>query len=126
MELNQQQLVAILTAALQQFREEIDPDITASRILTYLTVVKTPGIPQLEIANVLKGMSMSGVSRNVLDVTEKNSYYKPGPGLIVQQPDPEYRKRNLLYPTVKGQHWIEKLTKTVAKKTASLFRGPQA
>lgn len=121
--LSQQQLVAVLRAALSHFRNELDPEITASRILTYLAVVDSPGIQQADIPQILNGVSSSGASRNILDLTSTTSARKPGPNLIVQQSDPMYRKRHLLYLTPTGQQWAADLTAHVANVTKGLFRG---
>lgn len=119
-QLSQEQVLGVLTSALTAFRE-LDPDITAARILTLLSVVRNPGMQQLDLGQHVKGLSTSAISRNVLDWSNFTSARKPGPDFITQAPDPMFRKRNLLYPTVKGLQWVEQMTKKVAEQTRGLF-----
>ncbi|WP_295842485.1 hypothetical protein [uncultured Xanthomonas sp.] len=116
MQLSQKDLTAILKTALSAFREEIDEDITATRILTLLSVVDEPGIQQVDLERALGGLSPSAVSRNVLDLSSLKRNREPGPDFLDQRPDPAYRKRNLIFPTTKALHWLASLTERVNRK----------
>lgn len=116
MQLTQKDLTSILTTALQAFREEIDPDITATRILTLLAVADAPGIQQVDLERALGGAASSTVSRNILDLSSYKRNREPGPDFLEQRPDPMYRKRNLVYPTTKALHWLSALTQRVNRK----------
>ena len=116
MTLSKHDLIAVLTTALSSFREEFDSEITASRILTLLAVSENPGIQQVDVERFVRGLSASAVSRNILDWSDVTTNRKPGPGFLEQRPDPEYRRRNIVYPTAKALHWLEQLTKAVNDK----------
>ncbi|MDX5515121.1 hypothetical protein [Stenotrophomonas sp. RG-453] len=121
MNLSQKELTVILTTALSAFREEIDEDITATRILTLLTVVDEPGIQQVDLEKALGGLSPSAVSRNVLDLSQIKRNREPGPDFLEQRSDPAYRKRNLIFPTAKALHWLSSLAERVSRKMAAKF-----
>ncbi|WP_445392401.1 hypothetical protein ACUDTL_16955 [Stenotrophomonas pavanii] len=121
MNLTQKELTVILTTALSAFREEIDEDITATRILTLLAVVDEPGIQQVDLEKVVGGLSPSAVSRNVLDLSQIKRNREPGPDFLEQRSDPAYRKRNLIYPTAKALHWLSALADRVGRKMAAKF-----
>lgn len=115
MKLTQKDLTTILTTAMQSFRDEIDPDITATRILTLLVVSDSPGMQQVDLERALNASS-STVSRNILDLSAYKRNKEPGPDFLEQRPDPMYRKRNLVYPTTKALHWLAALTQKVNRK----------
>lgn len=122
MTLSKHDLIEVLTAALSSFREEFDSEITASRILTLLAVSENPGIQQVDVERYVRGLSASAVSRNILDWSDVTTNRKPGPGFLEQRPDPEYRRRNIVYPTAKALHWLEQLSKTVNERLAKKRR----
>lgn len=128
MDLTQDQLAAVLQAALTEFRHRFGPGLTAERLLILLAVVKSPGVNQADLAErYVKGMSQAGISRNVLDLTDQASTRDaqgrplPGPGLVEQRPDPAYRKRNVIYPTSKGLALLNSVTDTVNRKVSRKF-----
>lgn len=116
MQLTDKELITALEAALSIFREEIDPDITAARILTLLATTQHPGCPQAEMERYVKGMSTSGISRNILDWSEVNNKREPGPNFILAKPDPTFRKRHLLYPTDRAWAFLSRVTAAVNKR----------
>lgn len=119
MQLSQKDLTVILKTALNAFREEIDEDITATRILTLLAVVDEPGIQQVDLERVLGGLASSSVSRNVGDLSSIKRNREPGPDFLEQRPDPAYRRRNLVFPTAKALHWLASLTERVNRKVSA-------
>lgn len=116
MRISTDQATIFLQAVLSTAREDLHPDLTVSRLLILLTVVRNPGISQADVAHHVKDLSAAAISRNVLDlsalssVRDKNGYPLPGPGLIEQRPDPAFRKRNVLYPTPAGLAFLNRLT----------------
>jgi DNA-binding MarR family transcriptional regulator len=117
-ELSKEQLLLILTTALECFRADFNGEITAARINTLLAAAQHPGLQQVDIANFVKGLSTSGISRNVLDWSDLDKNKLPGPDFLTQRPDPEYRRRNLLYVTPKGTQYLDRLTSNINKKLA--------
>lgn len=121
-QLTTDELLKILHLALEQFRGDFDGDILASRILTLTAVAQNPGLNQTEVGNHVKGLTTSTISRNVIDWSELDKNRNPGPDFVQQRPDPEYRRRNVLYLTPKGQHYLDRLTEKVNKKLAGRAR----
>jgi DNA-binding MarR family transcriptional regulator len=113
-ELSTDELLSVLATALEYFRDT-DDDITAARIGTLIAVAQNPAIQQVDVADFVKGLSTSGISRNVLDWSELDTKRRPGPDFINQRADPEYRRRNLLHLTPKGHLFLERLTVAVNK-----------
>jgi DNA-binding MarR family transcriptional regulator len=114
LELSTEELLAILSSAIEYFRGT-DEDISAARIGTLLAVARNPGLQQVDVADHVCGLSTSGISRNVMDWSELDTKRRPGPEYISQRPDPEYRRRNLLFLTPKGHQYLERLTQKVNK-----------
>ncbi|QWF18677.1 hypothetical protein [Lysobacter capsici] len=114
-QLTSDELLRVLHTALETFREEVDGDIIAHKILTLVATARNPGLQQIDVAQHVKGLTTSSISRNVMDWSELDKNRKPGKDFIQQRPDPEYRRRNLLYVTPKGSQFIERLTTQVNK-----------
>jgi len=117
-ELTKDQLITVLMTALECFRADFDPDITAARINTLLAVSKESGMQQVDVARFVKGLSTSGISRNVMDWSELDTKRRPGPEFVQQRPDPQFRRRNLLFVTPKGSHFLDRLTNHINKALA--------
>jgi DNA-binding MarR family transcriptional regulator len=117
-QLTPDELLKVLHTALETFREDFDGDILASKILTLTAVAQNPGLQQVDVGRHVKGATTSSISRNVMDWSELDKNRKPGPEFIQQRPDPDYRRRNVLYLTPKGQHYLDRLTQTVNARLA--------
>lgn len=112
-QLTQDEFLKLLHVALEAFRADVDPDISASKILTLIATARYPGQQQLDLSQHIKGASSSSLSRHVMDWSKLDKNRQPGPDFIEQTPDPEYRRRNVLFLTAKGQQFIAKLLNRV-------------
>lgn len=116
--LTRDDLICVLTTALECFRREVDPEIPAAKILTLLTVAKHSGLQQLDLPNHVSALSPSAASRHVMDWTEVDKNRRPGPAFVDPRPDPMFRRRNLLFITPKGQHFLDRVASSVNSKLA--------
>ncbi|MDR3446258.1 MarR family winged helix-turn-helix transcriptional regulator [Dyella sp.] len=108
MELTAEQSRAFMLGAMGVLRESLGIDTTLLKAQIIFEVANHPQIPQFELESRVDA-AKSTVSRNVLDLTRQTSRKEPGPNLVVQLEDPEYRKRNLLELTTKGQSLMTKM-----------------
>lgn len=102
--------VRVLIVALEVFRDAIDPEAPLQRVMTFLAIAANHDMPQYELEKAVKGVSASAFSRNIADLTAIDRNRKPGPGLVLQAPDPYYRRRNLLRLTTKGEQLMAEIT----------------
>ncbi len=114
-ELTKEELTALLTAALTHFRTELGSEVTAARILTLLTVARNPGMNQSDLGMFVKDLSQQGLSRNVLDLSARTANGSAGPDLLKVEPDPAFRRRNVLHPTPNATKLLTALTTAVNK-----------
>lgn len=112
-ELSVRDAIRVLTVAMDCFREGIDAEAPAQRILTFLAVAANPDMPQYDVSKHVKGIAEATVSRNVTDLSALNRARQPGPDLVEQRPDPMYRRRNLLRLTPKGERLLEQLASRI-------------
>lgn len=112
-EFTKEELTAVLFTALTRLRAELGSDVTAARILTMLTVARNPGLTQPELGQYIKDMSQQGLSRNVLDLSARTSSGAEGPDLVRSDPDPAFRRRNILTPTPNTTKLLNALTADV-------------
>jgi DNA-binding MarR family transcriptional regulator len=117
-QLTNDELLRVLQTALETFRTEVDTDINAPKILTLLAVARNSGMPQIEMGDHVKGVTTSSASRYLQDWSELDKNRQPGMDYITARPDPQYRRRSLIYITPKGQQFIERLTAAVNKVLA--------
>ncbi len=122
-ELSREAFLKVLDVVLEEFREEVDPDIIAHKIRVLLVVAQNPGIPQVEVVDHVKGLSQSTASRNVVDWSHLDKNRKAGIEFIEQRQDPEFRRRNQLFLTAKGQQFIDRLVKKANKVLSPPKRG---
>lgn len=115
MELSKDDLLAVLTAALSKFREELGPEVTAARLLTLITVVRNPGMYQAELGTYVPGLSQQALSRNALELSDRTPAQTPGPDLIRVEPDAMYRRRNVLNPTTNASKLLTGVANDVNK-----------
>lgn len=108
MELSAEQSRAFMLGAMSVLRESLGIDTTLLKAQILFVVANHPQIPQFELESRVDA-AKSTVSRNVLDLTRTTSRKEAGPNLVVQLEDPEYRKRNLLELTTKGQALMVKM-----------------
>lgn len=111
-DLQPNEVIDLLMATMRELRA-LDNDMTLMKAMTLLAVARQPGITQNDLGKVLNLSATATVSRNVLDWTDMTYQRRPGPDFLVQRPNPEYRRQNLVYPTTKGMAFLNKLIKTV-------------
>lgn len=111
MELTTKQGVAFLTAALAYVRENLDSEAQAQKIMALLIVHAKPGIKQPDIAEMVGNIAQSSISRSLMDMSHLTQARATGPALIIQRPDPEFRRRNVVETTDRGNTFIENMVK---------------
>ena len=111
MDLTTKQGVAFLTAALAYVREELDSEAQVQKIMSLLIVHAKPGIKQPEIAEMVGNIAQSSVSRALMDMSHLTQARETGPALIIQRPDPEFRRRNVVETTDRGNTFIDNMVK---------------
>lgn len=122
MELATKQGVAFLNGALAYVRENLDSEAQAQKIMTLLTVYARPGIKQPDIVDLIGNIAQSSISRSLMDMSHLTQDRSTGPALIIQRPDPEFRRRNVVETTDRGNAFIENMVKAGAK-AASKVKG---
>jgi DNA-binding MarR family transcriptional regulator len=111
MELTTKQGVAFLTAALSYVREHLDSEAQVQKIMALLIVHAKPGIKQPDIADMVGNIAQSSISRSLMDMSHLTQARATGPALIIQRPDPEFRRRNVVETTDRGNTFIENMVK---------------
>ncbi len=82
--------------------------LTLQHLQTLFTVARWPGISMIELSQRL-GMPQASVVRNVGTLGDWEKIGVAGLGYIESVPDPEYRKRKILFLTRKGADFMGKL-----------------
>lgn len=111
MELTTKQGAAFLNGALRYIRENLDSEAQAQKILTLLTVHAHPGIRQPDISGKIGNIADSSVSRSLMDLSHLARDRTTGPALVIQHPDPEWRRRNVVDTTPRGEQFIADMVK---------------
>ena len=120
------ELSVILHIALEELRSSIDLDITAPRILVLTSVHQNPQVAQADLGirdgedGIIKSISSSAISRNVIELGQVKNDRTLGPNLLTQRPDITFRRRNVLEMTPSGEKLFEIITNAVNKKLARL------
>ena len=83
-------------------------DMPAQQMLVLIYVGLHEGCAQKELVRDL-ALPNSTASRNVAALSEVHRLGKPGLGLVTWVEDPEDRRSNHLYLTVKGRHFLRKV-----------------
>jgi len=121
MNLSKQDAVQMLTLAMQEMQDQIGPEATAQRVLTFLAIAANPGMPQYDMGKKVKGFTFATLSRNIAELSLIKRGSQPGSGLVVQMPDPKHRRRNLLRLTEKGEALVEAIA---ARMSAAASQQP--
>lgn len=117
--LTEAEITQVVFAALDEFRKELGLDVTAQRIQTMLAIAMNPNMEQRELGNQLGGMADATVSRNVSDLSAITRNKERGPNLVKQEPDPMFRRRNLVDLTPSGRALLRNVTDRVNKSLSS-------
>lgn len=112
-----QQTAGILLDCIEHFRAEYGSDLPLQRLSVLLAVSLDPRVQQLDLAERLNSTD-SSVSRHVMDLSYMTRAKEPGPELIVQLPDPAFRRRNLLDLGPKGCKLIDQFAALAVKAYA--------
>lgn len=115
MQMTKAELLKVLRVAVGFLQENVDAEISAQRIITLIGVAEHPGVAQYELGERIGIDAASTLSRNLNDLTHRTSRRKPGPGLVTQEPDPDFRRRNLVRLTDRGETLLAAMTHEVNK-----------
>jgi DNA-binding MarR family transcriptional regulator len=99
-------------SALEAFRQ-LDPEMPAQTVLTFLTVATNPGIGMSKLAEKL-GIAMSSTSRNVFVLSRFKQGQTPGHDLISSEMDPDNRRAKILTLTPKGERFYAHLQRIMS------------
>jgi len=110
--LNEVQVAQVLIAALQEFREKVDPEMPVQQLLTFLVAARTPGVTMQDVMKELY-VSSASVSRNVAKLGRVDRHHEPGFDLVTAYEDPMERRRKVVEMTSHG--------KQLAKRVADIF-----
>ena len=95
-------------AFIKIFRD-LDPDMQAQQIYTFLHIMSKPNISFKELEQET-GLASSTISRHVGLLGDKGRGNKPGLKIVIAYEDPEDRRINRVRPTAAGQKVAQKLT----------------
>lgn len=115
MQMTKAELLKVLRVAVGYLQSNVDAEISAQRILTLIGVAEHPGVAQYELGERIGIDAASTPSRNLNDLTHRTSRRKPGPGLVTQEPDPDFRRRNVVRLTDRGEALLAAMTAEVNK-----------
>ncbi|MGB8706029.1 MAG: MarR family winged helix-turn-helix transcriptional regulator, partial [Gillisia sp.] len=113
-QINPEDVLKTVKAALEVFRDELGPETNISKMLTLLGIADSPGVEQHRLGEEA-GVATSTLSRIIVDLSGVNRHRKPGPNVVHAYPDPMWRRRNLLELTSKGRSLMDKVTANVNK-----------
>lgn len=101
--------VKSLLAALDAFRE-IRPTMPLQYVVTFLVVALEQGLSVGEYAE-RAGVSLSVMSRHLLDIGERNRHREKGFGLIDYRSHPEELRKHQVFLTPKGKTLLHRITR---------------
>lgn len=109
------ELLKVLRVAVGFLQDNVDAEISAQRIITLIGVAEHPGVAQYELGERIGIDAASTLSRNLNDLTHRTSRRKPGSGLVTQEPDPDFRRRNVVRLSDRGEALLAAMTAEVNK-----------
>lgn len=115
MQMTKAELLKVLRVAVGFLQDNVDAEISAQRIITLIGVAEHPGVAQYELGERIGIDAASTLSRNLNDLTHRTSRRKPGPGLVTQEPDPDFRRRNVVRLSDRGEALLAAMTAEVNK-----------
>lgn len=98
---------ASLDRALRMARRHLGPDVTVQRLLILLAVHRNEGLSQRELLALLESTSVTALSRNLADLSERTSRKTPGPGLLELRVDPMNLRRKTVHLTDSGRTVVD-------------------
>jgi DNA-binding MarR family transcriptional regulator len=102
-----------LMAAVEPFRE-IRPTMPLQYVIAFLLVAMDEGLSVSDYAQ-RAGVSLSVMSRHLLDIGERNRHMEEGFGLITSRQSPLELRRNEIYLTPKGKALLHKIVRQLKK-----------
>ena len=130
LDIDEQTQLHALDRALRFARAELNPDVTAQRLLILICVFFNQVLSQRELLSKLESTSITALSRNLADLSVWTTKKTEGPGLIELRGDPMNLRIKRVYLTRKGEgfvrRWLKAATKTssgAADKTGSTHVG---
>ncbi len=118
LDIDEQTQLHALDRALRFARAELNPDVTAQRLLILICVFFNQGLSQRELLSKLESTSITALSRNLADLSAWTTKKTEGPGLIELRGDPMNLRIKRVYLTRKGEGFVRRWLKT-ATKTSS-------
>ena len=100
------EILARLAGALRYARDELNPDVTAQRLLILISVGMHEGLSQNELRDHLPATSVTALSRNLADLSACTSRKTPGPGLVELRTDPSNLRKKRIYLTRRGKRFL--------------------
>jgi DNA-binding MarR family transcriptional regulator len=113
-----------LDQALRFARAELNPDVTAQRLLILICVFFNQGLSQRELLGKLESTSITALSRNLADLSAWTTKKTEGPGLIELRSDPMNLRIKRVYLTRKGEGFVRRWLKAAAKASSGVADKP--
>jgi DNA-binding MarR family transcriptional regulator len=113
-----------LDQALRFARAELNPDVTAQRLLILICVFFNQGLSQRELLSKLESTSITALSRNLADLSAWTTKKTEGPGLIELRSDPMNLRIKRVYLTRKGEGFVRRWLKATAKASSRIGDRP--
>ncbi len=113
-----------LDKALRFARAELNPDVTAQRLLILICVFFNQGLSQRELLSKLDSTSITALSRNLADLSAWTTKKTEGPGLIELRGDPMNLRIKRVYLTRKGEGFVRRWLKAAAKASSGTADRP--
>jgi DNA-binding MarR family transcriptional regulator len=115
LDIDEQAQLHALDKALRFARAELNPDVTAQRLLILICVFFNQGLSQRELLSKLESTSITALSRNLADLSAWTTKKTEGPGLIELCSDPMNLRIKRVYLTKKGEGFVRRWLKAAAK-----------
>lgn len=103
------QAIKSLLAALEVFRT-IRPTMPLQYVVAFLLVAMEEGLSVSEYAE-RAGVSLSVMSRHLLDIGERNRHMEKGFGLIEYRPHPMELRKHEVFLTPRGKALVHQITR---------------
>jgi DNA-binding MarR family transcriptional regulator len=107
------QAVKSLLAAIEAFRA-IRPTMPLQYVVAFLLVAMEEGLGVSDYAK-RAGVSMSVMSRHLLDIGERNRHMEEGFGLIESRQNPMELRKNEIYLTTKGRALLHRIIRQIER-----------
>ncbi len=120
MNMTTKQGAAFIVGVLDYVRDNLDSEAQAQKILALLKVYQNQGIRQPDLADKVGNIAQSSISRSLMDMSHLTQSKGVGPALIIQRPDPDFRRRNVVETTERGNVFISEMVKAGLKQASKI------